>query len=519
LEKTGNKKKDHSYVLDKKKKIIVGIAFLLVIIMLGFSYYMFFYQEPPPKERGENEVVDDTISPPEVQQAVSLEIHRIHKKGIEKLMRKVGNSWKKNPNYHFVAVIDDEEWIGTDINSWDTGYVGWENVKLVKDEQVECNIELEIFETKKKLFRSYDQEVVNFRITYDFRTGRWHGDDNFNDSDGYGHYSNENYEIWFYVHQAEEDGDGIPYWSEVNKLHTDPRVDDSKLDPDMDGIPTAWEWKWGYNPFVYDNHSVIDSEKDGLSNLEEYAMRKWLADPFYKDIYIEVDFMEKGPGLFARKHVFWKESQFMLMDKFHEHDITVHIDDGWPGSLTNGGGEYLSYIEDYIGPFSGIGTEYYKYHFADERKGVFRYVFICHSGGWAWPQDHKMWVDVISIPSSFKYFAKNMFPPALTPRLQRISMAVTVMHELGHTLGLISSYNRGIDNATMVGRNDLPPLQKVKAYFEAIKYWSDYESCMNYNKFISYLLDYSDGSHGPHDFDDWGFIDITFFNKPMYIQQ
>ena len=36
---------------------------------------------------------------------------------------------------------------------------------------------------------------------------------------------------------------------------------------------------------------------------------------------------------------------------------------------------------------------------------------------------------------------------------------------------------------------------------------------MNYNKFGHYVMDYSDGSHGVHDFDDWGFIDLTYFQE------
>lgn len=518
MEKFSYEENNHNSFLFRKKKILIGIVLIIIIGLVGLSYYMLFFPDSIFREGDGDVVLDDTISPVGVDQTVSLEIRRIHKKGIEDQMRKVGNSWKKKPSYHFEAIIDGEEWIGPDINSWDTGYVSWDNVKVVNDEQGECDIDLKIFEKKKRLFRSSDQEVISFGIIYDFRTGRWSGDDSFNDDDGYGHFSDNNYEIWFDVHQSEEDGDGIPYWWEVNKLRTNPRRDDSKLDPDMDDIPTSWEWKWGYSPFIYDFHFLIDPEEDGLSNIEEYYMRKWLADPFYKDIYLEVDFMEKGPGLFAREHVFWKESQFMVMDKFHEHDISVHIDDGWPGVTINGG-EYLSYIEDYIDRIDGIGREYYKKNFADERKGIFRYIFICHSAGWAWPQDDKMWPDVMSIPSSFKFFSKIYIPPAITPRLQRIGMAVAVMHELGHTLGLISSYNEGIDNASMVGRNDLPPLKKMKARIDAIRYWSDYKSCMNYNKFGLYLLGYSDGSHGPHDFDDWGFINLTFFNKPLQLDQ
>ena len=140
---------------------------------------------------------------------------------------------------------------------------------------------------------------------------------------------------------------------------------------------------------------------------------------------------------------------------------------------------------------------------------------MCHSGGWAWPQDHKMWVDVMSIPTSFKFYATTYFPPAITPRLQRLATAIGVMHELGHSLGLITITHGGIDNATMVGRNDLPPLQKMKARSDATKYWSNYKSCMNYNKFAHYLMGYSDGSNGKNDYDDWSSIDLTFFNKPF----
>ncbi len=92
-------------------------------------------------------------------------------------------------------------------------------------------------------------------------------------------------------------------------------------------------------------------------------------------------------------------------------------------------------------------------------------------------------------------------------------MAVGVMHELGHSLSLNPSYHEGIDNASQVGRNNLPPLEKLKARKEAIAYWDSYESCMNYNKFGQYILGYSDGSHGEHDADDWNQIDLTYFQR------
>ena len=31
-------------------------------------------------------------------------------------------------------------------------------------------------------------------------------------------------------------------------------------------------------------------------------------------------------------------------------------------------------------------------------------------------------------------------------------------------------------------------------------------------------MDYSDGTHGIHDYDEWGFIDLTYFEKqPNYV--
>lgn len=499
--------------LKYKQKLIIGVTLLVVaclIVSSVFVYFEFFGKEEILEDETVEFEIDDRISPL-ADQAIFLEVKRIRKKGIEDEMRKIGRAWKEKPGYHFVAILDtDGVWTSHNINTWDTEYVGWESFKDVEDEQKKCDIEFKIVETRGKLFSTSEEEIEGFHMTYDFKTGRWTGDDYFNDSDGYGHYNGENYEVWFDVHQTDYDGDGIPYWTEVNLLHTDPKADDSKLDPDGDGIPTAWEWKWGYDPFVYDNHSNLDPDNDGLSNVVEYTLEKWLANPFQQEIYMEVDFMEKGPGLFAHEHVFWDESQQIVMDRFNAHGITVHIDDGCMG----GGGEYLRYIEEYIDQASGIASEFYKYHFADDRKGVFRYVFIHHSGGWCHPVDCKLRYDVASIPSNYKFYRTVFFPSAITPRLKRLAMAVSVMHEMGHSLGLMPSYCQGIDNLSQVMRNDLPLLQKLKARKEAIKYWDNYESCMNYAKFFKYVTDYSDGTHGDRDSDDWSYIDITYFQRP-----
>ena len=500
----------------KNNKIKALLSIIAVALVISAAYIIIITNQPEEKEpiiEKPVKEIDDRISP-DINQAVSLSINRIHKIGIKEVMDKIGTSWKKSPSFHFEALLDTGLWEGNQINSWDTGYVGWEAFRFVENEMEECTVEIKIFEQKKQLFRTADQEVESMKVIYDFRTGRWSGDDNFNDSDGYGHYVGDNYEIWFDIHNSDKDGDGIPYWTEVNILGTNPNVDDSIKDPDNDGIPTYWEWKWGYDPMTADNHSELDPDIDGITNIDEYKLEKYLANPHHKEIYIESDFMEKEPGLFGHEHIFWKESQWMLMDEFIPHDITVHIDDGCMG----GGGEYLPFFESYIDQASGKGSEYYKYHFADDRKGVFRYCVILHAAGWAHPQDYKIRYDVISVPSNNKFYRTVFFPPALTGRTQRISMAVGVMHELGHTLGINDDVIAGCDNHTQIGRgmDGIPALQKQKMMKAAKDYWNDYQSCMNYAWFGKSYLGYSDGTNGPHDFDDWSFIDLTFFKTGSY---
>lgn len=510
------KKKEKTILQKTKIQIIFILTAIILLIVITDIYITYFQGDNQQKSIDDNndlQIIDDTISPIGLKQAVSLEIKRVHKKGLEQTIRKIGNDWKQPPTYFIEVILDGARWTSKILRNWDSDILGWEPFKFVEDEQEECLVTIKIIEQRKNLFQTYNVEMENIRLNYNFKSGRWVGDDYFIDNDGYGHYDGIDFEIWFEVHQLDGDNDGIPYWTEVNILKTDPDFDDSKLDPDCDGIPTSWEWKWKYNPFIFNNHTTLDTENDGLSNIEEYTLRKWLSNPYHKDIYLEVDFMEKGPGLFANEHIFWEESQSMLIDKFTEHNITIHIDDGWPGGPTNGGGEYLKYFGEYIGPFDGLGGQFYKYHFCDERKGLFRYVFITHKGGWNYAQDYKLWCDVICIPSNPSYYFKVFFPPAITPKLQRLAMSVAVMHELGHSLNLNPHYHNGIDNSSQAGRNNLPLLQKIKAKREANEYWDSYESVMNYNKFSLYVLDYSDGTHGIRDNNDWKQIDLTYFQR------
>ena len=97
-------------------------------------------------------------------------------------------------------------------------------------------------------------------------------------------------------------------------------------------------------------------------------MQKWFADPYQRDIYIESDGMERG-GLFDPPHIFYEESEQIIIERYAQHGINVYIDDGWPDGPINGGGELLPHIET-ISQDSGMMLQFYRHNFADERKIV-----------------------------------------------------------------------------------------------------------------------------------------------------
>jgi len=509
---------------EKKRNIKAFLAIVLVMILVSsifFVYFEFYSEEEVEEEKVYNKNIDDRISPL-APQALFLEVHRIRKKGIIDVMLNSGpkianilprnthmwsyldglfpgKNWQDKPTFNYIVILDDFEYINAQgFNTWDSGYINRQVFKKVEEEKENAVVSISFIENEKKKLKTVEREVEGFTVQYDFKTGRWNGDDYFNDSDGYGHYDGDVFEMWFTISQTNYDADNIPYWTEVNILHTNPRIDDSKSDPDKDGIPTSWEWKWGYDPFRWNNHSYLDPDKDGLQNDEEYFMRKWLANPYYPEIYIEVDFMEKTPfklfnkDLDGQEHVFYEESQQMLIDRFNEHGITVHIDDG----IMGGGGEYLPLILDKISQEDGTASEFYHNNFADERKGIFRYLFIDHWGGWCHPQDDKHWYDTMAVPSAREFYFKYL-GGAVSKRSQIIGRAVQVLHELGHSLGLRPEEWKGIDNMTYGGTT-----------------WADYKSAMNYYYFALRVFDYSDGSRGePYDRNDWEKIDLSYFQR------
>lgn len=503
----------------KVTKILAVIA-VLIIILAGIAALMLLREkEEIPTEEKEEFVLDDRISPYE-NQGLFVEILRIRNRDLLNRMMKFGMSWRETPSFYYTIDVDGK--VGSNkghagenevYETWDT--FGRESMIsfYIEEEKPISKVNIKIIEVVKRgLFgrRTSEVEKESFTVTYDYRTGRWYGDDYFNDKDGYGYYLGENYEVWFNIYQADYDNDGIPYWTEVNVLGTDPTVDDSKLDPDNDGIPTDWEWRWGYDPFVWNDHAHLDPDIDGLTNIEEYKIRKWLANPFQPDIYIEVDHTEKTK-LFDLDHVFYKESQQMLIERFAQHGIKVFIDDGWADGPLNGGGEILpdvAFLDDVSGKQI---LQYYTHHFADERKGIFRYMIVSgYDGGFICPVNFNR-LDAICIGNNLRSALLVRF--AFSPRTVRIVLAAAVMHELGHSLGLVPVAFPGIDIVTRSYANRYPNMsdEDYKGYL------NNYRSIMNY-KYIynKKLFDYSNGSNGPpYDQNDWEHIYLPFFKVDM----
>ena len=490
---------------------------IILLIAVGAYAYVAYYMNKPATVAPIPTIVqiDDRISPL-VTQGIVFEINRIRSRGIVDAMMKSGSSWKTPPSFYFITDIDGKQYVSKDVvsaggaatetlfNTWDSIFMDNKILENTPQEQPTSKLSLTIMERDRTgiLGRKYeDLEKEKITVEYDYRTGHWTGDDSLNDTDGYGHYRGDKYEVWFNVYQTCYNYDEIPYWTKVNVYHLNGSTDYSNYDPNGDGIPITWDFKWGYDPFAYDNHSMADLDRDGLTNLEEYMMQKYYADPFHQDIYIESDGMQKS-SFFDPAHVFWDESQQIVIERFAEHNICVYIDNGWPGDSSNGGGELLPHIET-LSQDSGMMLQFYKWHFDDSRKGIFRYLVVAHNSGFCHPSVDNRY-DTMSIDSSpYKMYLRRA---AFTPRVQRIILASCAMHELGHSLGIAPWTWGGNDNLTFA--------QGKAAKAAYLEQWGNYRSVMNYYYiFNKKLADYSDGTHGPGDQNDWKAFDLTSFKK------
>ncbi|MBC7081437.1 MAG: hypothetical protein H5T44_04255 [Thermoplasmatales archaeon] len=430
-----------------------------------------------------------------------------------------------DPDFYVKVFINGEEFTSSVWRNQKYVYEKWSATANVPDDVEFVNIVIQLWDKDvvDKLCDISDNiddypYSMDVNLTYSIKSGHWFGDD-FNsppsywrkDLSGYGrlngcddnsiYQNNRDCEIGFSIYQNDCDGDGIPYWVEVNVFHTDPTKDNRGEDMDNDSVPIEWEYKWGhyfrynwwngsmqdrweYSPLVWEDHKNLDPDEDGLSNYEEYLTNQWGSDPFRKDLFIEIDQMEGGNGI--KESLLPDGAKELLKTAYDKHNIVYHLDDGCMG-----GGEKLPFKLYVTG--KDLDNYYNKYFLHDNqsywRKGIFHYAVIVYDAGFnGYAVKRDMW------QISTKYIDEKCRQLFFIDR--NIVYASVFMHETGHSLAI---WNPGVDNPDTM-------------YPWKWAYWkyTPYKSCMNY-RYTYILVDYSDGSHGMNDFDDWGTLSLTYF--------
>ncbi|MGC9308019.1 MAG: hypothetical protein ACP5FL_04495 [Thermoplasmatota archaeon] len=435
-----------------------------------------------------------------------------------------------DPDFYVKVFINGEEFISPVWRNQKYVYEEWSATADVPDDEEFVDVVIELWDKNPGLDRLCDLSINDARypysytanLTYSIKTGHWCGDDYVPydenwcgpDRSGYGRLNgcddNSQYqhdrdcELWFDIRQSDPDGDGIPYWTEVNVYGTDPAVDNTGEDADGDGVPIEWEHTWGhalvenwwrdtiypvwyYDPFTWEDHENMDPDDDGLTNVEEYLTAQWGSDPFRDDLFIELDQMEAGDDG-EPASMLPEGAKERLQTAYDKHNIVYHLDDGCMG-----GGEMIPFEEET--GVEELREDYYYDYFlhGDEdnwRQGVFHYGLVIWDGGFnGYGIQRDMW------QISAKYIEQKCRQLFFID--EDIIYASVFMHETGHSLNI---RNPGVDN------------------FDAIypwqpEYWKyrGYRSCMNYGHTYT-LVDYSDGSRGMNDFDDWGTLDLAYFN-------
>jgi hypothetical protein len=400
-----------------------------------------------------------------------------------------------NPNMYLKIFINDVEFYS---DTWSNNrYIydpQWSATLNVPDDQEFVDIKIQLFGSIGGDYVLYDlsgnsersESGYQAEIEYSIKTGHWTGDDQLSDPSGYGrlcgcddgsiYQKDRDCELWFNIYQNDYDNDGIPYWAEVNTYGSNPNENDYG-DADTDGIPLEWEWKWGYNPFISDDHGILDPDGDSINNIEEYKTSEWYSDPFRKDVFVELDVMENGPN--GEIIEFPYESKELITTAFNRQNIVFHLDDD---KSYMGGHERIPFIEKVN--YYNLNEDIYQNYFlhGDEnnwRRGVFHYGLVVYKSDGA--AGYMFRANSFQISSSGHEYLLEQHPEYD----RNVVYASAYMHELGHTFGFWR-----IPGHTRSGG----PM-----------YWlwvNSYKSCMNY-AWMYILVDYSDGSRRPPDINDW----------------
>jgi hypothetical protein len=406
-----------------------------------------------------------------------------------------------DPDFYLKVFINGEEFIS---NTWeDTKYIyspDFSPTLNVPDNQEFVDITIQLWDANEDedVLCDIGNEEYDVDITYSIVTGHWTGEDYIGDPSGYGRLNgcddgtiykrDRDCELWFNVYQNDYDGDNIPYWTEVNVYGTDPEFDNTGEDTDNDDVPIEWEWKWGYDPLVSVNHRYLDPDKDYINNFEEYLTCQWESDPFRKDLFIELDQMEESPD--GEKSIFPEESKELLYTTYNRQNLVYHMDDGkWEESGT----DVVPFDDDTSWwELNNIYSQYFLH--GDQynwRRGIFHYGLLIYN--FDGPPG------ITFRPNSFVISSKGLEKKARNPVFERDEVyASCYLHETGHTFDLwpCPGHNRFSTSPFRLG------------------WWlcRNYKSCMNYG-YMYYTVDFSDGTHGNNDYDDWERMDLSHFQK------
>jgi hypothetical protein len=409
-----------------------------------------------------------------------------------------------DPDFYLKVFINDEEFTS---DTWeDTKYIyspDFSPTLNVPDNEEFVDIKIQLWDANDDgdVLCDIGNEDYDVDITYSIVTGHWTGDDKLNDLSGYGRLNgcddgtiyqrDRDCELWFNIYQNDYDYDNIPYWTEVNVYGTDPQFDNTGEDTDADDIPIEWEWKWGYDPLTTENHNYLDPDKDSINNYEEYLTSQWESDPFRKDLFIELDQMEESPQ--GEKSIFPEESKELLYTAYNRQNLVYHLDDGkWEDTGT----EMVPFDE--VSSWWELNNIYQQYFLHGDpenwRRGIFHYGLVIYN--FDGPPG------ITFRTNSFVISSKGMEEKASSQFLERDEIyASCYMHETGHTLDFrpIPGHNRFSTTPFKIG------------------WWltRSYKSCMNYG-YMYYTVDYSDGTHGYRDYDDWTRMDLTYFEREWY---
>jgi hypothetical protein len=422
-----------------------------------------------------------------------------------------------DPDFYMKIYIFDEEFHSPIWNESAKLINCWTVTKNIPDDIEFVNITIQLWDWNSYFPKPCDISRENndlesgyeVKLRYDVKTGYWYGDDYMMDPSGFGRLNgcddgsidkNEfDCEIFFDIYQNDYDNDGIPYWTEVNAYGTNPEQSDIGLDSDNDDISIEWEHKWGFHPFIWNDHGTLDHDQDSLTNLEEYLCSLWGTDPFRKDVLIEIDYMDEGPN--GELSMVPEETYYLLKRPFHKRNIVIHID-----SMIDGG--------DII-PFKNYTSHdevlnYYNIYFMNNntsnwRRSVFHYgvfVYLCKPNGYGFIGEGKPFSGFGYGPgtNSFVIASKNMYRLSdKTGKTPAYIYASSIMHEMGHNFGIRNGNPPGCDAH-----------RAIKPWQPLFWVYLNYKSIMNYIYTYS-ILDYSDGSHGRRDHDDWNAIDLSHF--------